>query len=190
MNRAERELSEDEWQRLANKTACNEINRFYSAKMHREVPLSEINEINKINENIDSKRLTEKPAKFEIEGNTQAELHSILMQMWKSILSHSLREKYSLLLKNRELLNRLFAYKCCNIKEAADALELTKEEFIKIYRRLPLSDMDIAVLLQGRIREPISSENVLKARQRAKTKIRKDLAHLNLHGKTSVAGKT
>ena len=93
-------------------------------------------------------------------------------------------------MKSRELLNRLFAHKCCKIKEAADVLDLTKEEFLEIYRSLPLTDADIAVCLERRIREPVTAENVLKARQRAKAKIRKSLAHESSHGKASVAGKT
>jgi hypothetical protein len=182
--RSERDLTEEEWQKLANRAAQNEINRFYSGKSQREVPLSEINE------NIDSHRLTDKSVKFEIEGNTNLELSSLLTEMWKSILNQSLREKYSLLLKSREILNHLFAHQCCKIKEAADVLDLTKEEFLEIYQSLPLSDADIAVFLERKLKEPTTSENVMKARQRAKAKIRKILAPANSHGKTSVTGKT
>lgn len=183
-SRTERDLSQEEWQRLANTTTQNEIKRFYAGKSRKEVSLSEISE------NINYGRLTDGLIRSEIEGNTESELHSLLTQMWKSILNQSLRERYALLLKSRELLNRLFAHKCCNIKEAADALRLTKEEFIEIYRNLPLSDADIAVCLERKLQEPITSENVLKARQRAKAKIRNNLEQTKLNGKPSVPGKT
>lgn len=181
--RSERDLTEDEWGRLANIAAQNEVKRFYAGKQQREVPLAEITE------NTDFHRLTETATEVEIEGNSEIELRSLLGQMWKLILNQSLREKYALLLKNRELLNHLFAYRCCNIQEATDVLELTKDEFIKIYRSLPLSDQDIAVILRRQLGEEVSAENVLKARQRAKAKIRKELAGTGSHGKTSVTGK-
>jgi DNA-directed RNA polymerase specialized sigma24 family protein len=181
--RAGRELSEDEWGRLANIAAQNEIKRFYAGKQQREVPLAEIAE------NTDFRKLTEIAAEIEIEGNSEIELRSLLGQILKSVLDQSLREKYALLLKRRVLLNHLFSYQCCNIREAAEALDLTKEEFIKIYRSLPLSDADIAALLERNLQEPVTAENVLKARQRAKAKIRKALAGAHSHGKTSVARK-
>jgi len=182
--RSERELSEDEWRRIANTTTQNEIKRFYGDKSQREVSLSATKE------NGDFARLIEKLLQSEIEGNTDLELRSLLLQIWKSILNQSLREKYALLLKSRELLNRLFAHGCCKIKEATDVLDLTKEEFIEIYRSLPLSDADIAVLVERKLNQPTTSENVLKARQRARAKIRNDLACENINGKSFVAGKT
>ena len=101
-----------------------------------------------------------------------------------------MREKYSLLLKKAELIRYLVSHDCCKIKEITDELKLGREEFIEIYRSLPLSDQEIAHLLERKLGTPITAGNVLKARQRARAKIRRAISVKAPHERTFIRRKT
>ena len=125
-----------------------------------------------------------------IEGNSDYELESQLRQIWKSFLNLSLREKYALVFKERRLCNRLIFHRCCKTKDIAAALEVSREEFIEIYRRQSLGEEEIARLLERKLRQAVSSSNVTKARQRARAKLRQALETGSFDGKTFDERKT
>lgn len=181
-------LSVDDWQRLANTAIRNEIKTFFAAKDKKEVLLEE--------EIADERHvaIAERIMNTKVEGNAQYEIKSQLCGIWKILVNLSLKEKYALLLKERTLYNYLIIHDCCKIREITDCLALTKEEFINVYKGMPLSDSGIAALLEAKLRQSVSPAHVTKARQRARKRIRSALAgeygFSNENGRASKKRKT
>ena len=180
------ELLPEDWQRIAGRTAVNEVKTFYTAKHQREVPLTA--EI--ISGESCPADIARQLPTFIIEGNTDYETESQLSEIWKSFLNLSLREKYALILKRRIFCNWLVASGNCKTKEIAAALEVSPQEFIEIYKRLPIDDEEIAHLLERKLLEKVAPAKVVKARQRAKAKLRNALLSGDCHGKAYYKGKT
>ncbi|HRH44131.1 MAG TPA: hypothetical protein PKY82_21040 [Pyrinomonadaceae bacterium] len=183
--RPEKELTEEEWGKLSNSSTNNEIKRFQKANMSQPTSLDEMTETGQGEVSAESLQ-TPSPV-----GNTRAEASSLLREVWKVIKKQSLREKFALLLQDREIINHLFLYECCDITEVAESLELSTDEFSKFYQRLPLSNTAIGLLLGQKLKKEIDGEQISKARQR----IRKKLQPFQMRGqgtptneRTSLAG--
>lgn len=185
LSRSEKELTEVEWLKMANTSTRNEIKRFYSDQIHLSISLSDVKETDS-GSKLSEKLQTPSPA-----GNTASEVDSLLRQTWEIVKNQTLREKYALLFKGREIINHLFYYKVCGIKEIADSLELTKDDFLKIYQTLPLSDYEISLLLAQNLQIKVTADNVVKSRQRIRAKLKKlqkTFHEQNIDERTFVAG--
>lgn len=185
VRRPEKELSEEQWAKLANTSTQNEIKRFHSDKMRRTTSLPDISENHQAE--ISQGLQTSSP-----QGNTPTEAASLLSKIWRVIKEQTLREKFALLLREREIINHLISYKCCGIKEIAEVLELTTDDFLQIYRSLPFTDSEIADCLGKRLEKKINAEQVSKARQRIRAKLqsfRNNGKGKVTNGQTSIAGK-
>lgn len=170
----EREISEEEWRKLANTAAQNEIKTFYRHKSHRERQLPETTENGSRHAAEDALAAPDSPA--ELAGNTRAELRSLLVYVWNLLAAQSLREKQALLLKSDELIIYLISYRCCGIRELAAALELKEEEFVALLPRLPLGNEEIGRLLESKLTSKVAPAQVIKARHRARAKLKRMLA--------------
>lgn len=162
----QKELSEDEWQRLANIATQNEVKNFYSSRLRKEISLSEVSE-----EEI--MLLTE--TQIEMSGDTPAEVRSLLAQLWTAMQRLSLRQKYALLFRNADYIIDLIGNEVSSLKEIAASLELSTEELKEIVMNLPLEDERIRNLLETKLQEKITVKQVWAARDKAKIKLRNAL---------------
>lgn len=162
----QKKLSADDWQRLANRATHNEIKNFYSSRLHKEIPLSEI-----IEEEIVVKNKTQ----IEMPEDASAELRSLLIRLWTATQQLSLRQKYALLLRNAEYIIDLIENEVSSLKEIAESLQLTNEELKEVIMNLPLSDERIRSLLERKLGEKVTAKQVWSARNKARLKLRKAL---------------
>lgn len=158
----DRVLSEEEWRKIANRATQNEIKRFCGSKFHKNVSLSEIEE-----DRFDSMI----NGCLQIAGNTDSEVRSTLKYLWKTIGNFSIRQKYALLFQKRDFIFELVSRKCCTIEEIADSLDVKREEFIWLSKRMPLSDEEIQRLLETKLCETVTIKQVWMARGKAKAKL-------------------
>lgn len=158
-----RVLSEDEWLKYANTATRNEIKRFCASKFRREIPVSDIEE--------ESEMFYQRKINYHLAGNTDAEAASFLGFLWKLIGELSLRQKYALLLENRRILSELVGRGCCTIEELTRSLELSREEFLTLAARLPLSTAEIQQLLEKKTGCEITIKQIWFARGKAKAKL-------------------
>ncbi|MBA2606289.1 MAG: hypothetical protein H0U96_05415 [Acidobacteria bacterium] len=175
MNRPDQVYTFDEWLKIANTATQNEIKTFYTKKSKRSSVIISIDEINVdlyVNKNFRTANS---------EGDTEMKIHSLLKQIWKLIQTQSLVEHYALLLKKQELISYLIGYRICGSNEMAGRLKLTKKEFERLIETLPLSDVEIASLLEREHNLKITSEALRKVRQRSLSKLRSVLASKNQH---------
>jgi hypothetical protein len=160
--RKERSLSSTEWQKLANIASQNEVNTFYSKKLHKESPLSETD-----NEEI---YLADKKQSFSIVGNTPAETSSLLNLIWKTIPQLSLRQRYAVLL-GQDFILYLIAHRCCRITDLAQSLQLSRAEMENIIKSLPLSNAEICEIMKRIFKEEITEQKMWEARTKGKLKL-------------------
>lgn len=152
------DMSPEEWQSFAARTAYNEINRHFSAKFTELVPLDEAFEI------IESKFAT---------GELNVEIESLVQFVWQNICQITLRRRRALLLHSQELIVYLLQ-SGINDKELAATLSFSDEEWLKVKIELPLSDALIAEFSDGKSRSSESNiRSIKKARHEARTKLRK-----------------
>ncbi len=155
------DMSNLEWQKLANKAAHNEVKNFYS----------QINP-NKNDQQINVHRAGFPPGFSQgSAGNTDHEVSSLLTAFWSVFCALSLREKYALLLKRPEFIHYLTFYRISDLQTIAETLELTTEKLGVLIDTFPLTDRDIASFLEQTLSEQITSKQVKEARLRAKTKL-------------------
>lgn len=141
-------MTMEEWDSFTAKTAHNEVNRFLSNRIHAgEVPLDET-----------SVMLIRTP-----EGNTDSEVVSLVAEVWQAICCLRLYQRRALLLNSSELLIYLRQF---GISEPAivASLELSKEDWLRISGRLPLSDEEIAVIARSpkKGRDPKAAARAIK----------------------------
>jgi DNA-directed RNA polymerase specialized sigma24 family protein len=163
ISKSKKELTREEWQKLANTAAQNEIKTFFSHKSNRE-SLS-----------IEDQDAIHKAGYATLEGDSEREVNSLAISVWKDIKDLSLRQKYALLLQKQELIFYLVASKCCQIDEVAHHLQISKEKFIEIYQLLPLSDERISEIYFEVSKEKLTTKQVWEARSKARTKLSKVL---------------
>ena len=159
----ERNLSEEEWLKYANRATQNEIKRFYGSKYRRNVSLSEIEEDHQFDFTVDG---CPRPA-----GNTESEVRSSLKYLWKTVREFSLRQKYAFLFRKQDFIFELVSRECCAIEEIAGSLDLSRQEFIELAQRLPLSNEEIQELLETKLREEVTVKQVWMARGKANAKL-------------------
>lgn len=158
----ERNLSEEEWCRYANRATRNEIKRFYGSKFRKEVQMPEI-------EDYETVSIVE--GFYLLAGNTESEALSFLKYLWKTIQELSIRQKYALLFQKQDLLFELVARKCCTIEEIAGSLALSREEFITLAGGSPLPNEAIQEILEIKTGDKITVKQVWMARGKAKAKL-------------------
>ena len=157
------EMSVEEWQAFAAKTTFNEINRHYKNLSVSELPLDSVEET----------VLVGSP-----EGQSEAEVQSLTLDVWQKICSLSLRQRQALLLQSREFVVHLLK---CGItdEELAVSLNLSVDEWVVVKARLPLKSFQIADLLRDS-NNPKSikliAKSIDKARHEARTKVRREIA--------------
>lgn len=154
------EMTPDEWQSFAAKTAYNEINRHYKNNSVSEVPLDSVRET---------------AAAGFLEGQSEAEIRSLVAQVWQKICSLSVRQRQALLFGSRDLVVFLLTAGIAD-EELAEKLNLNTNEWADVKNRLPLKNVQIAELLKQ-----IGNENSIeaiaksmkKARHEARLKLRR-----------------
>jgi hypothetical protein len=169
----QKELSADEWQRLANSATQNEVKNFYSSRLRKEISLSEISE---------EEIVVLNKTQIEMPGDTSAELRSLQGQLWTAMQQLSVRQKYALLFRNADYIIDLIGNEVSSLREIAAALELSTEELKEIIVNLPLSDERIKKLLETKLQERITVKQVWAARNKAKLKLRNALRISNKNG--------
>lgn len=153
------EMSAEEWQSFAARTAYNEINRhFAQTAAQKNLPLDAAAEI------LSSKA---------IEGNSEAEIYSLINHFWQEICRLTVRQRRALLLHSQELVIYFLQAGITN-EELAGILDLPPEEWAEIKLRLPLSDARIASLQAARGDGTESkTQSIKKARHEARAKLRR-----------------
>lgn len=149
-----------EWDSFTAKTAHNEINRYFSNQLRsNEVPLDEGDLIR-----------SGTP-----EGNADAELFSLVRNVWQEICSLTLYQRRALLLNSAELLIYLMQF---GIDEPAivASLEINEDDWPDIFGRLPLPDREIAAIARSSkaMRDPDAATRAIgKARFDARRKLKR-----------------
>jgi DNA-directed RNA polymerase specialized sigma24 family protein len=154
------EMSKDEWQSFAAKTAYNEINRQFADNSLKDVSLDSVQEA---------------AAEESIEGQSEVEVFSLALEVWQKICNMSLRQRQALLFGSQELVIYLLKIGITD-EELAEKLNLTMGVWAEVKNRLPLKNLQIAELLKE-----IGNENSIeaiaksmkKARHEARLKVRR-----------------
>ena len=156
------EMSPDDWQSFAARTAYNEINRQYKNNSAiADVPLDSV---------------PETAADLSLEGQSEAEVCSLAMEVWQKICSLSLRQRQALLLGSQEL---VIYFLQCGItdEQLAENLNLTIEDWALVKERIPLKNVQIGEIIKqiGGSEKSIESvaKSIKKARHEARVKIRR-----------------
>ena len=186
-NRSTNQYTREEWLKIANTSAYNEIRTFYSRRSTNSLSLSTIDEDDICNCAKNSLSVTR------LEGSTNMELHSLLVKIWEVIQRQTLIEHYALLLKNDELFLHLLSYRGCDIKEMAEKLHLQEIDVEQLVKEVPLTDKQITVFLQTRLNRQTTPQALRKARQRATKTLQvaiNGMSKTNNNGKTPAAEKT
>jgi DNA-directed RNA polymerase specialized sigma24 family protein len=159
ISKSKKELTNEEWQKLANTATQNEIKTFYSRKANKEI-LS-----------IDNGEAVYGDKSAFVEGDTELELNSLASLAWDEIKKLSLRQKYALFLQKQELILYLVASKCCKISVIAEHLQMSEEKFLQVFQLLPLSDEKISEIFFEITNEKLTTKQIWEARSKARTKL-------------------
>ena len=156
------EMSAEEWQSFASKTAYHAVNRRLSSNEQLMAPLDEAGEI---------------PGDNLIIGNTATEVASLLRVFWQGICQLSLRQRRALLL-NSETLLVILRFNGIGNRELSEVLDLDESNLSEIIVRLPLSDAQIARLILARNNAKNKnidslSKSIKKARHEARARLQK-----------------
>lgn len=156
------EMSPDEWQSFAATTTYNEINRHYSNNSLTDVPLDSVQEATTMQS---------------LEGQSEAEVCSLVLEVWQKICSLSLRQRQALLFGSQELVVYLLKAGITD-EELAEKLNLTMKEWAEVKDRLPLKDFQIGELLKdsgNRKSVEAIAKSMKKARHEARLKVRRSI---------------
>jgi DNA-directed RNA polymerase specialized sigma24 family protein len=151
-------MSASEWSSFAAKAAYNELNRR---------PANGGKHITDVS--IETPEFSE-PS---VEGRTEAEVFSLIRQVWQQICELSVRQRRALLLHSQELIVYFMQSRIAD-RELAGTLELSDTEWNDIRNRLPLSDLQIAEIISkdGHRRKNNSAlRSIKKARYEARKKL-------------------
>lgn len=154
------EMSPDEWKSFAARTTYNEINRHFSKKTISQVSLE--NATNVIGEE-------------SAEGQTNAEVYSLIKLVWQKICTLTVRQRRALLLHSEELIIYLLLAGISD-ENLARALNLTMDEWTEIKTRLPLSDAqiaDVSATKEKQENNDLKTKSIKKARHEARLKFRR-----------------
>lgn len=168
--KSNRDLSEDEWMKLANVSVRNEVAEFFRGiYTRRTIAFSQLNEMTK--DKIEGADL----AAGDLEGNSRAEVCSLLALIWKLSQTLTIRQKYTYFLQNSEFIIDFISCGCCSIKDLTVFFESTEKELQDIVEALPLSDERIGKLLEAKLGEKLTPNKIWEARSKAKAKIARRL---------------
>ena len=151
-------MSSDDWSSFAARTAYNEVNRHFS-KSARAISVDVENALN--------------IAEPSVEGETEIEVFSLIHAVWQEICRLSLRQRRALLLHSQELVI-YFLQSGISDNELSRILGISDDEWNEIRNRLPLSDAQIAEVINkdDQLRDMVSlAKSVKKARHEARTKL-------------------
>lgn len=147
-----------EWESYTAKTAHNEINRSFSNRKRKcEVPIDE--------ESLRSAHTTE--------GSSDAEMISLVGNVWQETCKLSLYQRRALLLNSPDLVIYFIKFGVSEAEIVA-SLDISNEQWIDILQRLPLSDFEIAAMarLHKNDRDPRAATRAIrKARFDARRKL-------------------
>ena len=156
------EMTPEEWESFAARTAYNEMNREYRKS-------SQVTLVNLefVCETADDKS---------IEGQTRTEVISVAMNLWQQICKMPQKQRQSLLLGSRLTIS-YFMMSGVKDVELADKLDLSLETWNHIRHKLPLTYDEIAKLIEGEkaceARISKTRNYLRKARHAARKKLRK-----------------
>lgn len=151
-------MSGEEWSSYAARTAYNEVNRHLS-KSSSGMALSE--------------DIAEKLAGPSVEGNSEAEVFSLIFAVWQEICCLSLRQRRAVVLHSQELIV-YFLQSGINDEALARMLEFGNTEWNNIRNRIPLSDVQIAEVTKEP-NENRSPETIARSIKKARHDARKKL---------------
>lgn len=157
------EMTPADWESFTAKAAYNEVNRHFSREASsNHLPLEAAAEV---------------LAPETLEGETRAEVNSLVGRYWQGICSLSLRQRRALLLHNDDFV-MYFVEGGITDEELAEVLEMSIGEWIEISERMPLTNAEIAGLLWGTRSGKDKSLDALagsikKARHEARVKLQK-----------------
>lgn len=158
------QMSPDDWQSLAARTAYNETNRHFSKSATA----------NAASLSLDAASEIESP--LPLAGNSETEFRSLAQYIWQETCQLSLRRRRSLLLRSRKLVV-YFLTGGITDEELAQSLELATDEWLEIKIKLPLPDAETARYTgesSGETRKPESAiKSIKKARHEARARLRK-----------------
>ncbi len=153
------EMSPDEWESFAARTAYNEVNRYFSnTTLASNVPLEEASEVS--------------DGEF-VEGQTEVEFISLAQVVWQEICRLSLRQRRALLLSSWELVFYLLK-SGIDDDEMIEILTITTDIWEDIKEKLPLSDARIAEVIQKtdmKQNRKSLTKSIKKARHEARVKL-------------------
>lgn len=154
------QMSKEEWQAFAARTAYNEVSRYFSGARTPFV-------------NVDPDNISAIET-APIEGQSESEVFSLIRAVWQGICQLSLRQRWALLLHSQELII-YFLQSGISEEELAGVLEFEIADWYEIRDRLPMTDAQIANGLGRKRRSArISStaSSVKKARHDARVKLK------------------
>lgn len=163
-----RELSFEEWQKLANTTTRHETIDYLRRKENQNLLFSEI-------AFEESFFLRPQFRQASAEGETGYEARTLLRLIWQRYLQLSLRQRYAFLLLKEDFVTFLLKYGCCTAGEIADSLGLEENEFIELLAKLPLSETEVSELLAEKQGENLTVGQVRTARSKAKANLLKSI---------------
>lgn len=155
-------MSPGEWLSFTARTTFNEINRLLAKRNAKgEILVADFPELT---------------AADQIEGETETEVRSLTIELWRNMQKLSVKQRQALLLGNKYLLSVLKRLKIDD-REICEWLGIGSEwQAIKL--KIPLGDAEIAALLQrngeeaGKTVEQLTG-SIKKARHDARLKLRR-----------------
>lgn len=176
------DLTQDEWMKMANTVTIHEIQRMFESEGANGMLILSLD--NEKPNGVESRVLSG----WGIEGNTNLELRSILKIVWANVVGFSLLEKMAYIFHIDELVDMFLMTGCCGMGEFAEALNLTREEFVVLIENLPLSDKQLIDFIEQKLSVKMKSKQLKDARYRVRLKLTKALADSNHNERTLVAG--
>lgn len=174
------DLSEEEWQKLANVAAHNEVTDFFREKYSRDVAFSQMTDAMQ-------QEITEIESFEVLVGNSKPEICSLLTLVWKAAQKLTLRQKYAYFLPFSDFIVEFIVCKCCSIEELAFYFEASESELSEIIDRLPFSEENIGKLLEKKLGGKITPKQIWEARSKAKARLAAALRNSVFNEGSSVA---
>lgn len=153
-------MTREDWDSFTARTAHNEINRYCSKRIRKnEVQLEEV-------------PLIQAPA---IEGDADAEMLSLVTNVWQGICGLSVYQRRALLLHSPDLLIYFMQFSVTE-HTIVQALGMTEEEWGNVVLRLPLTDVEIATMTNTNglhLDLKLAAQAIKKARFDARKKLKR-----------------
>lgn len=154
-------MSSEDWNSFAARTAFNEINRHFSDPRHKK--------------NVSLETVSDLLSDKSYEGQSQAEVNSLTNSIWQEFCGLSLKQRQALLLNSQKLFVYLLSGGIDD-EMIAEVLEISDESWIRIRKKIPLSDIQVAELtFQKGKHKSIESlaRSIKKSRYEARQKLRR-----------------